>query len=82
MLKKVYVVVDVADENERQRTQEVMNDISNMRVLNGGKILSMYPYFKRNQGELVQLFRIVGTKGVKALMSGQGIALITKLARG
>lgn len=82
MLKKVYIVVDVADDDEKQRVQGVMNDISNMRVLKGGQILSMYPYFKRHEMELVQLFTLVGTRGIKALMSGQGISLVTKLARG
>lgn len=82
MLKKVYLVVDVADEEEKQRVQGVMNDVSNMRVLKGSQIVSMYPYFKKHEMELIQLFRMVGTGGIKSLMSGKGIGLITKLARG
>lgn len=82
MLKKVYIVVDVADEEEKQRVQGVMNDVSNMRVLKGGQVLLMYPYFKKRQAELMQLFNMVGTGGIRSLLSGKGIGLITKLARG
>lgn len=81
-LRKIVLAVDCADDAQRDRVQAIMNEISGMKMLNGSKIEGMYPYFRKHQGELYQLFNLIGNGGVKALMSGQGISLITKLARG
>lgn len=80
-LRKIVIAVDCVDDAQRDRVQGIMNEVSGMRVLDGGKIEGMYPYFRSHQVELMQLFRLVGNGGVKALMSGQGIGLVTKLAR-
>lgn len=80
-LRKIILAVDCADDAQRDRVQGIMNEVSGMRILEGAKIEGMYPYFRQHQGELYQLFNLVGNGGVKALMSGLGISLITKLAR-
>lgn len=80
-LRKIIIAVDCADDAQRDRVQGIMNEISGMRVLDGTKIEGMYPYFRSHQGELYQLFNLVGKGGVKALVSAQGISIITKLAR-
>ena len=80
-LRKVIIAIDCADDAQRDRVQAIVNEISGMRILDGTKIEGMYPYFKAHQGELYQLFNLVGKGGGKALVSGQGISLITKLAK-
>ena len=82
MLRKITIAVDCVDDKERDAVQRIMNDVSSMRFLQGNRIIGMYPYFKRHEGELYQLFNLVGERGVKALLSGQGISLVTKLAKG
>ena len=80
-LRKIILAVDCADDAQRDRVQEIMNEISGMRFLNGERIEGAYPYFKSHQGELYQLFGMVSKNGIKSLMSGQGVGLLTKLAR-
>lgn len=80
-LRKVNIGVECTDDAQRDRIQAIMNEVSGMGLLNGTNIEGMYPYFRSHQGELIQLFNLVGKGGVKALMSGQGIGLVTKLAR-
>lgn len=76
------MVVDCADDNERDQVQRVANDISSMKILSGRQILGVYPYFRRHEGEIYQLLTMVSNNGLKGLMSGQGIGILTKLARG
>lgn len=80
-LRKIVLAVDCADDAQKDRVQAIMNEISGMRMFDATKIEGMYPYFRQHQGELYQLFNLIGNGGVKALMSKQGISLITKLAR-
>lgn len=75
------MAVDCADDAQRDRIQAIMNEISGMKMFHAAKIEGMYPFFRQHQGELYQLFNLIGNGGVKALMSGKGVSLITKLAR-
>ena len=81
MLKKVFLVVDVDNEEQKEAIQQIMNDVSNMRMLQGGKIVSLYPFVKKHQNELYQIFRIVADGGVKSLLSPTGMNVISKLIR-
>jgi hypothetical protein len=81
MYKKIFIAVDCADDTEKEEVQRVMNEISNMRLANGGQLLAAYPYFAQHRGELTQLFRLVSEGGVKSLMSAKGLSLITQLAK-
>lgn len=80
-LRKIIIAVDCTDDAQRDRVQSIMNEVSGMRVLDGMKIEGMYPYFKSHYRELIGLFNLIGHGGVKALLSAQGIGLVTKLAR-
>ena len=80
-LRKIAIAVDCEDDAQRDRIQAIMDEISGMRMLNGGQIENMYPFFRTHQAELFQLFGMVSNGGIKSLMSGQGVALITKLAK-
>lgn len=80
-LRKILIAVDCNDEAQRDRIQNIMNEVSGMGLLRAGQIEGMYPYFRNHRMELQQLFALVAQNGVKSLMSGQGLSLITKLAR-
>lgn len=79
--RKILIAVECADDAQRDRIQNIMNEVSGMNLLVGTQIEGMYPYFRNHRMELQQLFALVAQNGVKSLMSGQGLSLITKLAR-
>lgn len=81
MLRKVYLVIECADDTQKDAVQQALNDISNMRVLHGDNIQSMYPFFKIHQKELMQLFEMIKKGGVKSLFSIQGGTLLSKLTK-
>lgn len=80
-LRRIVIAVECVDDAQRDRVQEIMNEVSGMRMLDGAKIEGMYPFFRNHQSELYQLFGLVSKGGIKSMMSGQGIALMTKLAK-
>ena len=56
MLKKIYLVIDVQDEAQRDRVQQIANELSNMRALNGTQIENIYPYYRQYENDIRQLF--------------------------
>lgn len=80
-LRKIIIAVDCVDDAQKDRVQDIFNEISSMRMLNGEKVEGMYPFFHSHQSELRQLFDMVSRNGLKSLVSGQGVALMTKLAK-
>lgn len=81
MLRKIYIVIDCENDSQKESVQQIMNDLSNMRLIDGKNIESMYPFFKLHQGELMQLFNMVRKGGVKSLFSIQGGSLLNKLTK-
>lgn len=81
MLRKIFLVVDCADENEKEAVQNVFNEISNLRAFNGSDVLRMKPAFDRNRNDLFSLFSMIKKGGVKSLFSLQGGMLLKKLTR-
>ena len=81
MLKKVFLVIECADEKQRDEAQLVLNELSNMRVIDAAKLVKAYPMFKQREAEIRQLFAIISQSGAKGLLSMQGAALITQLMR-
>lgn len=79
MLGKVYIVLDFADEAQKEQVQEILKEVSNMRVTNGTQIVSFYPFIKSHLQTILQLFNLVKQNGVKAIVSMQGAALIKQL---
>ena len=80
-LRRIEIAVECADDAQRDRVQGIMNEVSGMRLLDGAKIEGAYPFLKAHWGDLRSLFGLVQKGGIKSLMSGQGIGLMTKLAR-
>lgn len=81
MFRKVYLVVECGDDQQKEEVQNVMNDISNMRILTGDRLLAMYPFFKKNQRELASLFGMIAKNGIRSLFSMQGAMLLKSLTK-
>ena len=80
-LRRIEIAVECADDEQRDRVQGIMNEVSRMRLLDGAKIEGAYPFLKTHYGDLRSLFGLVSKGGIKSLISGQGIGFMTKLAR-
>lgn len=76
MLKKIYLVIDVQDEAQRDRVQQIANELSNMRALNGTQIENIYPYYRQYENDIRQLFWNVSNNGFNT----QTMMTIGKLA--
>lgn len=81
MLKKVFMAIECADENQRDEVQLVLNELSNTRMFTGEMLLKAYPLYKAREVDIRQLFGLVADNGIKGLMSIQGAALLAKIAK-
>lgn len=81
MLRKIIIAVDCADDAERDRVQAIATEVSNMRILDGRMMVGIWPYVQAHKGDIQQLFSLISEDGIKALMSGRGIQLLTRLTR-
>lgn len=80
-LRKLYLVVDCEDDEQKTAVQNAFNELSNARALTSRNIISMYPFFKKHQHELVELFNMVKAGGMRSLMSVKGGMLLSKLSK-
>ena len=80
MLRKIQIAIDCADDDERDQVQKIMADLSAMRF-DAKKLISAYPWFKSHQADLMKLFNLISTDGIKAIVSVNGGSLIAKLMR-
>lgn len=80
--RKLYIVVDCEDEEQKEAVQNALNELSNARVLTSRNIISMYPFFKKHQAELVELFNMIKVGGIKSLFSLRGGMLMNNLRKG
>lgn len=81
MLRKIIIAVDCANDNERDRVQQIATEVSNMRIFDGRKMVGIWPYVQAHKGDMQQLFSLISEGGIKALMSGRGIQLLTRLTK-
>lgn len=81
-LRKLYVVIDCDDEEQKNAVQNALNELSNSRLLTSRNIISMYPFFSKHKNELFELFNMVKTGGIKSLLSVRGGTLINNLRKG
>ena len=67
MLRKVFIVLDFEDEAQVNELQQELNEFSNSRVLDGHKLRSMMPLYKKHKNDLMELgrreSRVVGPRG-------------------
>ena len=81
MLRKIIIAVDCADDAQRDKVQNIANEVSGMRLLTASRLIGMYPYVSAHRGDIAEIFSIVSTNGIKGIVSGRGIQLLTKLTR-
>ncbi|MEF9922992.1 MAG: hypothetical protein RR854_00260 [Muribaculaceae bacterium] len=78
-LKKLFIVLECANDQEEQAAQEVLKQISNMRIFDAKKMITYYPILKSRERSIRELFGLVSSGGVKSLLSMKGISLIKSL---
>lgn len=81
-LRKLYIVVDCENDEQKDAVQTAFNELSNTRALTSRMIISMYPFFQKNRASLFELFNMIKTGGVKSLLSVKGGTLINNLRKG
>lgn len=45
-LRKLYIVVDCENDEQKEAVQTAFNELSNTRALTSRTVISMYPFFK------------------------------------
>lgn len=80
-LRKIIIAVDCENDRERDEIQKICTEISSMGMLKASQILTMAPAFQRNREDLLRLFHMITTGGVKSLMSVDGGRLLLKLSK-
>lgn len=81
-LRKLYIVVDCEDDEQKEAVQTAFNELSNTRALTSRSIISMYPFFQKNRDSLMELFRMIKEGGIKSLLSVRGGTLINNIRKG
>lgn len=81
MLRKVFIVIDFEDEQQVQDLQNELNELSNSRVIDGHKLRTMLPMFRKHKSALFELMRMIAQGGVKAVLSMRGAQLINSIRK-
>lgn len=80
-MRKVFIVIDFEDEQQVQELQNELNELSNSRVLDGHKLRTMLPMFKKHKTALFELLKLIAQGGVKAVLSMRGAQLINSIRK-
>ena len=80
-IRKLYVAIDCDTDEQKEQVQQVLNELSNMRIITGRQILSSVPMIQKNRNDLYTLFNMIKQGGIKSLFSLQGGMLINRLAK-
>lgn len=81
MLRKVFLAIECANEEQHAAAQKILNEVSNTRVITAERLIKAYPMYKQRENEIRQLFGLVSSNGIKGLMSAQGVSVLTKLIK-
>lgn len=81
MLRKVFIVIDFEDEQQVNELQQELNELSNSRVLDGHKLRTMLPMFRKHKSALFELMSMIAHGGVKAVLSMRGAQLINSIRK-
>lgn len=77
-LRKIYIAVDCADDAQRDRVQEIAQELSQIR-LSGNDIESIYPEFKRRKAGIAEIVRYIKENGPAGVKSFKFVGLISNL---
>ena len=79
-LRKLYIVVDCENDEQKEAVQTAFNELSNTRALTSRTVISMYPFFKKHRYDLFELFKARVLDN--SLLSVRGGTLINNLRKG
>lgn len=80
-LRKLYIVLDCDDDQQKEQVQSLLNEVSNARMLNGRQLVSMAPIIQRNRTDITELFNMIRQGGIKAIMSMRGGLIISRISK-
>ena len=68
MQRKIILVVDCADDKEKELVQGIANEISGTFNMKGSDLISFYPFVKKNKALLYSAVKTVARDGKKGMM--------------
>ena len=68
MQRKIILVVDCADDKEKELVQGIANEISGTFNMTGSDLISFYPFVKKNKALLYSAVKTVARDGKKGMM--------------
>lgn len=68
MQRKIILVVDCADDKEKELVQDIANEISGTFNMKGSDLISFYPFVKKNKALLYSAVKTVARDGKKGMM--------------
>ena len=68
MQRKISLVVDCADDKEKELVQGIANEISGTFNMKGSDLISFYPFVKKNKALLYSAVKTVARDGKKGMM--------------
>ena len=68
MDRKIIIVVDCANEEEKIMVQNIANEISGTFNMKGEDIIGFYPFVKKNKALLYSSVKTVASEGKKGVM--------------
>ena len=68
MQRQIILVVDCADDKEKELVQGIANEISGTFNMRGSDLISFYPFVKKNKALLYSAVKTVAKDGKKGMM--------------
>lgn len=68
MQRKIILVVDCADDKEKELVQGIANEISGTFNMKGSDLINFYPFVKKNKALLYSAVKTVARDGKKGMM--------------
>ena len=68
MQRKIILVVDCADDKEKELVQGIANEISGTFNMKGSDLISFYPFVKKNKALLYSAVKTVARDGKNGMM--------------
>lgn len=81
MLRKLMIAIDCTNDEERDKVQKILEDFSALKLLSGKTLVGVYPWVKNHQSDLMKLFHLISSNGIKSIASVTGGSIIAKLMR-
>lgn len=80
-LRKIYIAVECANDEQRDRVQRIAEEISSMRVFDGNMIEGVYPTLRAKQSQISGIIQHIKANGIQGVKSVKFLTLIGELIR-